>query len=72
MSGDAVIIGGGLAGLAAAVELTAQGVSVTVIEKASIPGGKLSGFRDADGDSIEHGFHGGRSGYGRIGEGFRL
>jgi len=36
-----VIIGAGMAGLAAALKLTARGVPVTVIEKQALPGGKI-------------------------------
>lgn len=37
----AVIVGAGIAGLVAAVELAASGVEVVVVEKESAPGGKL-------------------------------
>jgi 1-hydroxycarotenoid 3,4-desaturase len=36
-----VIIGAGIAGLAAATELAAHGVAVTVLERAATPGGKM-------------------------------
>ena len=36
-----VVVGAGIAGLAAAIRLAAQGVSVTVVDKASAPGGKM-------------------------------
>jgi len=36
-----VVVGAGVAGLAAAVELAARGRAVTVLERASTPGGKL-------------------------------
>ncbi len=39
-----VIIGSGVAGLAAAIRLAVQGFSVSVYEKNSCPGGKLSAF----------------------------
>lgn len=41
-----VIIGGGLAGLQAGVELSSRGFKVTVLEKAGLPGGKLKTWRD--------------------------
>ncbi|MCU0375604.1 MAG: oleate hydratase [Chitinophagaceae bacterium] len=41
----AVIIGSGIAGLAAAVRLQLQGFKVQVFEKNGYPGGKLSDFR---------------------------
>ena len=45
MSGrKAVIIGSGVAGLAAAIRLAVQGYHVDVFEKNSYPGGKLSAF----------------------------
>ena len=40
----AVIIGSGVAGLASAIRLSVQGVTVTVFEKNNYPGGKLSHF----------------------------
>lgn len=40
----AIIIGAGIAGLASAVRLSVQGFEVTVFEKNSYPGGKLSDF----------------------------
>jgi len=58
MADEVVIIGAGLAGLSAAVELTSRGVEVIVLEASSRPGGKLDGYRDADGDPVEHGMHG--------------
>ncbi len=41
----AVIIGAGIGGLAAAVDLAGAGVDVTVVERASAPGGKLRQVR---------------------------
>jgi phytoene desaturase len=41
-SKKAVIIGSGIAGLASAIRLAVQGMQVTVFEKNSYPGGKLS------------------------------
>jgi phytoene desaturase len=41
----AVIIGSGVAGLATAIRLAVQGFSVSVYEKNSYPGGKLSAFK---------------------------
>lgn len=40
----AIIIGAGVAGLASAIRLAVQGMQVTVYEKNSCPGGKLSHF----------------------------
>lgn len=64
-----VIVGGGLAGMQAGVELAARGFKVTVLEKTSTPGGKLKSWRDKhfgpkdDDPSFpgyirEHGVHG--------------
>jgi uncharacterized protein with NAD-binding domain and iron-sulfur cluster len=41
-----IIIGGGLAGLQAGVELSMRGFKVTVLEKSGSPGGKLKTWRD--------------------------
>ena len=41
-----VIVGGGLSGLQAGVELAARGFQVTVLEKSGTPGGKLKSWRD--------------------------
>lgn len=40
MAGDALVIGGGLAGLGAAYELTKQGFSPVVLEREPVPGGR--------------------------------
>src|SRR6478672_9243703 len=54
---DVLIVGGGLAGLAAAVELVDAGRRVTVLEKRAVLGGKVSSWRDGDGDAVESGLH---------------
>lgn len=41
-----VVVGGGLAGMQAGVELAARGFKVTVLEKSATPGGKLRSWRD--------------------------
>lgn len=41
-----VVVGGGLAGMQAGVELASRGFKVTVLEKAANPGGKLRSWRD--------------------------
>ncbi len=41
MTEPVLVIGAGMAGLAAALELAAQGVPVTVLERAPAPGGKM-------------------------------
>jgi phytoene desaturase len=54
---DVLIVGGGLAGLAAAVELVDAGRRPVVLEKRAVLGGKVSSWRDADGDAVESGLH---------------
>ncbi len=54
---EVVVIGGGLAGLAAASELVDHDINVTLIEAGPSLGGKLSAWKDVDGDSVEHGIH---------------
>jgi isorenieratene synthase len=57
----AVVIGGGLAGLAAATELAARHFDVTLLERAPQLGGKLTAWTEqALGERfpVEHGFHG--------------
>lgn len=45
MQTDVLIIGGGLAGLAAAVALSDRGVRVTVVERAAHLGGRARSWR---------------------------
>ena len=52
-----VIVGGGLAGLATAVELIDAGIDVEIVEKRAVLGGKASSWTDADGDHVESGLH---------------
>ncbi len=57
----AVVVGGGLAGMAAAMELARRNFEVTLLEASDDPGGKLTGWEvDALGERfpVEHGFHG--------------
>src|SRR5690242_2212826 len=55
---DCVVIGGGLAGLSAAVELSAQGAAVTLLEQAPRTGGRCSSYPDeATGDAVDNGQH---------------
>jgi isorenieratene synthase len=57
----AVIIGGGLAGLAAAYELSQRGVAVTLLERSPQLGGKIASWPIQVGEDsfmMEHGFHG--------------
>ncbi len=58
---SAVVVGGGLAGIAAATKLVEQGLHVTVIEREAFWGGRAASFPDrlADGTpfQMERGFH---------------
>ena len=63
---ETLIIGGGPAGLAAAVYLGEAGRPCRVLEKRDILGGKLSSWRDADGDWLESGLHAFFGGYSNL------
>lgn len=52
-----VVAGGGLAGLTAAKRLLEAGFEVELLEKRQILGGKVSAWRDGDGDWVESGLH---------------
>ncbi|MEO1132682.1 MAG: FAD-dependent oxidoreductase, partial [Cyanobacteria bacterium J06639_1] len=55
------IVGGGLAGLACAYELSQRGIEVTLLEKSPQLGGKIASWPIRVGDEdlrMEHGFHG--------------
>ncbi|MEI8032946.1 MAG: FAD-dependent oxidoreductase [Chlorobiaceae bacterium] len=51
------IFGAGVAGLSAAIELVDQGHQVEIYEKRKVLGGKVSVWKDCEGDSIESGLH---------------
>jgi phytoene desaturase len=53
----AIIAGAGPAGFACAKWLNDRGHAVVLVEKRSVPGGKVSAWRDADGDWVESGLH---------------
>lgn len=61
LTGDAapkvVIVGGGLAGLTAAKTLVDAGARVELLEQRPVLGGKISAWKDHDGDWIESGLH---------------
>jgi 15-cis-phytoene desaturase len=57
MGGTVIIGGGGLAGLAAAKRLVDAGYRVELLEQRPILGGKVSSWRDAEGDWVESGLH---------------
>lgn len=55
------VVGGGLAGLACAYELTKRGFAVTLLEKSPNLGGKIASWKIQFGEDefmMEHGFHG--------------
>ena len=52
-----VIAGAGPAGFATAKWLNDRGYQVTLLEKRDVPGGKVSAWRDPDGDWVESGLH---------------
>lgn len=55
---DALVVGGGLAGLSAAVELAKAGARVTLVEARSHLGGRAFSFRDGvTGDLVDNGQH---------------
>ena len=51
------IVGSGLAGLTAAVDLVDSGHSVEIYESRSFWGGKVGSWEDKDGNHIEMGLH---------------
>jgi 15-cis-phytoene desaturase len=53
----AIIAGAGPAGFACAKWLNDRGYEVMLLEKRAVPGGKVSAWRDADGDWVESGLH---------------
>jgi carotenoid phi-ring synthase / carotenoid chi-ring synthase len=56
-----VVVGGGLAGLASAYELSQRGFTVTLVERAAQLGGKIASWPIQVGNEkmqMEHGFHG--------------
>lgn len=52
-----IIVGGGLAGLTAGKYLVDGGYQVTLLEKRPVLGGKVSAWKNADGDWVESGLH---------------
>lgn len=58
MSKHVVIVGGGLSGLAAAVDLVSRGIRATLLEQKPALGGRAYSFRDSvTGDTIDNGQH---------------
>src|SRR6266404_2868202 len=57
-SPDVIVIGGGFAGLSAAVQLTRQGARVLVLEARARLGGRATAFADRDtGELVDNGQH---------------
>lgn len=55
---DAVVVGGGFAGLSAAVDLAARGARVAVVEGRPKLGGRATSYRDrVTGDEVDNGQH---------------
>jgi hydroxysqualene dehydroxylase len=55
---DAIVVGGGFAGLSAAVRLARDGARVLVLEAKARLGGRATAFRDRDtGDEVDNGQH---------------
>lgn len=52
-----IIAGGGPAGFVVARTMVDRGHEVVLLEKRAVPGGKVSAWRDEDGDWIESGLH---------------
>ena len=52
-----VVIGAGIAGLAAATGLAERGVSVEVLEREPTLGGRVAGWTESDGLPNNRGFH---------------
>jgi isorenieratene synthase len=58
---SAIVVGGGLAGLACAYELSQRGFTVTLLERSPLLGGKIASWPIEVGNEtfmMEHGFHG--------------
>jgi phytoene desaturase len=53
----AIIAGAGPSGFASAKWLADRGYEVILLEKRDVPGGKVSAWKDADGDWVESGLH---------------
>lgn len=53
----ALVVGAGLAGLAAALDLAKAGLEVTLAERRAFPGGRAYSFTDASGETVDNGQH---------------
>jgi len=54
---EALVVGAGLAGLAAALDLAKAGIKVTLAERRAFPGGRAYSFTDASGMTVDNGQH---------------
>ena len=58
MSPDVIVIGAGVAGFRAAVQLAARGARVTVLESKAVLGGRATAFNDPQtGERVDNGQH---------------
>src|SRR5262245_35712972 len=57
MKPTVIIVGGGVAGITAAVELTERGYGVTLIEQRSLFGGRAYSFARPGGIELDNGLH---------------
>jgi uncharacterized protein with NAD-binding domain and iron-sulfur cluster len=65
-AGPVIIIGGGLSGLTAAVELVSRGIPILLLEQKTYLGGRAYSFRDLrTGDIVDNGQHALIAGYHR-------
>ena len=54
---NTLVVGAGLAGLAAALDLAKARVAVTLAERRAFPGGRAYSFTDASGETVDNGQH---------------
>ena len=54
MEADVAVVGAGISGIVAAVQLAAMGKKTLLIEKENYPGGYFSGFENEEGDRFDY------------------
>ncbi|MFI5268253.1 MAG: FAD-dependent oxidoreductase, partial [Chloroflexota bacterium] len=57
MTKEALVVGAGLAGLAAAIDLVDAGLAVTLVERRPFAGGRTFSFTNDTGDLLDNGQH---------------